>query len=51
MKIIKALNFEDRYFIELNVKYQEITDKDLVEKYYHPSYINNKGMKRGSFSD
>lgn len=41
MKIIKALNFEERYFIELNVKYQEITDKNLVEKYYHPSYINN----------
>lgn len=44
MKIIKALNFEDRYFIELSVKYQEITDKDLVEKYYHPSYINNNDV-------
>jgi hypothetical protein len=41
MKIIKALNFEERYFIELNVKYQEITDRDLVEKYYHPYYIND----------
>lgn len=38
MEIIKALNFEERYFFDLIVKYQEV-DQELVEKYYHPSYV------------